>query len=145
MELNNMNPTEENVTVFTDSVVFDTIKDISTRAEVGLKKYGTTMDRTDLTASDWVEHAYQELLDGALYLKRLKKDILELQEELDASKSEIEFLRHELESTRFFSSKGKDPNTGYITGTNIASSITTPNPNNTVTHTGIKKPYAWHR
>lgn len=142
-----MNQEEENVTVFTDSIVFETIKDISARAEVGLKKYGTTMDRTDLTASDWVEHAYQELLDGALYLKRLKKDMVALQQELEASKLEIEFLRKELESTKFFSSKGKDPNTFHISGTDIASSvatIATPNPNN-VTHTGIKKPYAWHR
>lgn len=83
MESNN-----ENITTFTDSIVFDTIKDIASRAEVGLNKYNTTMDREDLIASDWVQHAYEECLDMALYLKRLRKDMLAMEEELRAFKTE---------------------------------------------------------
>lgn len=79
---------ENNITTFTDSIVFDTIKDIANRAEVGLKKYNTTMDREDLTASDWVQHAYEECLDMALYLKRLRKDMLAMEEELRAFKTQ---------------------------------------------------------
>ena len=65
----------ENITTFTDSIVFDVIKDIAARAELGLAKYNMTMDREDLIASDWVQHAYEECLDMSLYLKRLKKDL----------------------------------------------------------------------
>lgn len=83
MELNS-----ENITTFTDSIVFDVIKDIAYRAEVGLKKYNTTMDREDLISSDWVQHAYEEALDMAIYLKRLKKDMLAMEEELRAFKTQ---------------------------------------------------------
>lgn len=79
---------DENVTTFTDSIVFDTIKDLANRAEVGLAKYNTTMDREDLIASDWVQHAYEECLDMALYLKRLRKDMLAMEEELRAFKTQ---------------------------------------------------------
>jgi hypothetical protein len=78
----------ENVTTFTDSIVFDVIKDIASRAELGLAKYNTTMDREDLIASDWVQHAYEECLDMALYLKRLRKDMLAMEEELRAFKTQ---------------------------------------------------------
>jgi hypothetical protein len=37
-----------------------------------LDTYGTTLDRTDLTRSEWLQHAYEEALDLALYLKKLK-------------------------------------------------------------------------
>ena len=86
---------ENNITTFTDSIVFDTIKDLSQRAEVGLKKYNTTMDREDLIASDWVQHAYEEALDMAIYLKRLKKDMLAMEEELAAFKVQ-KFHREDL-------------------------------------------------
>lgn len=33
----------------------------------GLAKYGTTLDRTDLTLRDWLQHQAEELLDGAGY------------------------------------------------------------------------------
>lgn len=78
----------ENITTFTDSIVFDVIKDIASRAEIGLAKYNMTMDREDLIASDWVQHAYEECLDMALYLKRLKKDMLAMEEELRAFKTQ---------------------------------------------------------
>lgn len=83
-----MESNSENITTFTDSIVFDTIKDMAARAEVGFNKYNTTMDREDLIASDWVQHAYEEALDMALYLKRLKKDMLAMEEELRAFKTQ---------------------------------------------------------
>lgn len=79
-----------NTTTFTDSIVFDVIKEIAERAEAGLAKYGTTMDRTDLSASDWIQHAYEEALDMAIYLKRLKKDMIELELELTAHRLNAE-------------------------------------------------------
>lgn len=90
---------ENNVTTFTDSIVFDVIKDIASRAEVGLKKYNTTMDREDLIASDWVQQAYEEALDMAIYLKRLKKDMLAMEEELRAFKTQS-MIRNKLEEEK---------------------------------------------
>lgn len=38
---------------------------------MGMKKYGTTVDDAGLTRSQWLQHAYEEALDLAIYLKRL--------------------------------------------------------------------------
>jgi len=43
--------------------------------ELGQKKYGVTLDRTDLKPLDWIQHAQEELMDGILYLDKLKKEI----------------------------------------------------------------------
>lgn len=80
MELNN----EQTTTTFTDSVVFEIIKEFGERAQKGLDKYGTDMDRTDLSVVDWCQHLREELMDGLVYLTRLKKDIAELELELAA-------------------------------------------------------------
>jgi hypothetical protein len=42
------------------------------REERGVKKYGTTMDRNDLSLSEWIEHMKQELMDAILYLEKIK-------------------------------------------------------------------------
>ena len=47
------------------------IAELKVREERGLSKYGTTMDRKDLTAKEWLQHAYEEALDLSLYLKKL--------------------------------------------------------------------------
>lgn len=39
------------------------------RDAVGQKKYGCTMDRQDLSTSDWLQHALEETLDLANYLR----------------------------------------------------------------------------
>lgn len=57
-----------------DSIVESVRQDLLDRSEVGIKKYNTTLDREDLNAGDWITHAYEEMLDGALYLKRLHKE-----------------------------------------------------------------------
>jgi hypothetical protein len=63
-----------------DSIVEEVRQDLLDRSEVGIKKYNTTLDRDDLEITDWITHAYQELLDGALYLKRLNQDVEEMVE-----------------------------------------------------------------
>jgi hypothetical protein len=45
------------------------------RREHGLKKYGVGVERTDLTAVQWVQHALEEAMDFAVYLERLKDDL----------------------------------------------------------------------
>lgn len=47
------------------------IMDLKVREEKGLATYGTTMDRKDLSKQEWLQHAYEEALDLALYLKKL--------------------------------------------------------------------------
>jgi hypothetical protein len=57
-----------------DSVVQAVIRKFQERSELGIKKYGVTLDRTDLKPLDWIQHAQDELMDGILYLERLKKE-----------------------------------------------------------------------
>jgi len=58
-----------------DSIVQAVIRKFQERSEVGQKKYGVTLDRTDLKPLDWIQHAQEELMDGILYLEKLKKEI----------------------------------------------------------------------
>jgi len=47
------------------------IAELKVREERGLNKYGTTVERNDLTELDWLQHAYEEALDLAVYLKKI--------------------------------------------------------------------------
>lgn len=47
------------------------IKKIEARAEIGERKYNTTMERVDLTRKAWLIHAQEEALDLAIYLQKL--------------------------------------------------------------------------
>jgi hypothetical protein len=49
------------------------IEDMRSREQVGKVKYGTTMDREDLTTGQWITHLKQELQDAILYLTKLEK------------------------------------------------------------------------
>jgi hypothetical protein len=51
------------------------IAQIKQRQETGLAKYGTTMRRTDLSVHDWLQHAKEEMLDGAIYLQKLQDQL----------------------------------------------------------------------
>lgn len=61
----------------TDSVVRSIIGAFVARAELGKSKYGVTLDRTDLSTLDWIQHAQEELMDGILYLEKLKRTFTE--------------------------------------------------------------------
>lgn len=56
-----------------DSVVESVVKKFKDRSRVGIEKYNTTLDRTDLKTLDWINHAQEEAMDFCLYLERLKK------------------------------------------------------------------------
>ena len=58
-----------------DTIVQAVIRKFQERSDVGVKKYGVTLDRTDLKTLDWIQHAQEELMDGILYLERLKKEL----------------------------------------------------------------------
>ncbi len=51
---------------------------IKLRAALGKKKYGTTMERDDLTPLDWLKHAQEEAMDLAVYLEKLIQELEEI-------------------------------------------------------------------
>ena len=63
-----------------DSVVQSVVDQFISRSEVGRVKYGTTLDRTDLTPSQWIQHAIEELSDMMLYLTKLKGELQKREE-----------------------------------------------------------------
>jgi len=60
-----------------DSIVEAVRTQLKDRSDVGIRKYNTTLDRTDLSLLDWLEEFKQELMDATLYLERLKREIKE--------------------------------------------------------------------
>jgi hypothetical protein len=59
----------------TDSIVNTVVQRFIQRSEFGQKKYGVTLDRTDLKTADWIQHMQEELMDAILYLEKLKTTI----------------------------------------------------------------------
>lgn len=45
------------------------------RSREGIKHYGCTMADNPAPTLEWINHAQEELMDGILYLERLKADI----------------------------------------------------------------------
>ena len=66
-------------TTHLDSVVTSVLHKFTDRAVFGKMKYGTDLDRKDLSTSQWIEHAQEELMDGILYLEKLKQQTSILQ------------------------------------------------------------------
>ena len=60
-----------------DSIVTSIIKQFEERSAMGKAKYGTDLDRTDLTLLEWIEHAKQEHMDAILYLEKIKQQFLQ--------------------------------------------------------------------
>ena len=56
-----------------DTIVESVIEQFKTRSEIGIKKYNTTLDRTDLNRFEWLQHAQEEAMDLILYLEKLKQ------------------------------------------------------------------------
>ncbi len=64
-----------------DRVVEAVRADLLRRSQLGIKKYGVTLERDDLSLKDWLQHAYEETLDQANYLKRAIISIEQHQQE----------------------------------------------------------------
>lgn len=60
-----------------DAVVEAVRDDLLRRSQVGINKYNTTLDRTDIDLKGWVKHALEEALDLSLYLKRIQIELNE--------------------------------------------------------------------
>jgi len=50
-------------------------QDILRRQQLGVTKYGTTVAGNPLPLREWLQHAYEEALDLAVYLRRAMQDI----------------------------------------------------------------------
>lgn len=64
-----------------DRVVEAVRADLLRRSQLGIQKYGMTLERDDLTLKQWLQHAYEECLDQANYLKRTILEIEKHQQE----------------------------------------------------------------
>ncbi len=51
------------------------VEDIINRQKFGIAKYGTTVAANPLGLKAWLQHAYEESLDQAVYLKRAMEEI----------------------------------------------------------------------
>ena len=61
-----------------DSIIYEVAQLMRRRADVGKQTYNTTMDRDDLSTEDWLDHAIEEALDLAIYLTKIKRELLQL-------------------------------------------------------------------
>jgi hypothetical protein len=58
------------------------VQQLLERDKHGQVKYGTSLDRADLTPEQWAQHAVEELLDGAGYLTSLQRELAVMREAL---------------------------------------------------------------
>ena len=58
-----------------DKIVENVISKFSSRSEVGVKKYGTTLEENELTLIQWLNHLQEELMDATLYVQKLKEEL----------------------------------------------------------------------
>ena len=61
---------DQSKTFIPDSIVEKIREEMFIRAEMGFKKYNATLDRTDLSIIDYLQHAKEEAMDLALYLEK---------------------------------------------------------------------------
>jgi hypothetical protein len=58
-----------------DTIVESVIEQFKQRSELGINKYGVTLDRDDLTMLEWLKHLQEELMDATLYIEKLKSKL----------------------------------------------------------------------
>ena len=58
-----------------DSIVESVVNQFKQRSQVGINKYGTTLDRDDLSTLEWLKHLQEELMDATLYIEKLKSKL----------------------------------------------------------------------
>ena len=45
------------------------------REQRGLLKYGVNTERDDLSTLEWLQHLQEELMDGCVYIEKLKGEL----------------------------------------------------------------------
>jgi hypothetical protein len=64
-----------------DKIVLRVLARFNERSQVGIAKYNTTLERTDLSTLEWLTHAQEEAMDFCLYLERLKDEYKSINKE----------------------------------------------------------------
>lgn len=72
------------------------IADIAERQQRGIAKYGTTVEDNPLLLKQWAQHFYEELLDGAVYAKKVIEKIDEIDQRIGAEFVMIDTARMQL-------------------------------------------------
>lgn len=57
-----------------DPIVKKVIDKFTKRSEIGIEKYGTTLNDNNLTFIQWLNHLQEELMDATLYIEKLKDE-----------------------------------------------------------------------
>ena len=60
---------------FQDPIVERVVNKFDTRSQVGIDKYGTTLDENKATLVEWLNHLQEELMDATLYIQKLKSEL----------------------------------------------------------------------
>jgi tRNA A37 threonylcarbamoyladenosine biosynthesis protein TsaE len=60
-----------------DKIVEDVMAKYRQRSEVGIAKYGTTLEDNKATLIEWLTHLQEELMDATLYIEKLKSELNE--------------------------------------------------------------------
>lgn len=60
-----------------DKYVHQVVQNYEERSRVGIEKYGTTLERNDLSPVEWLNHLQEELMDATLYIQKLKSELPE--------------------------------------------------------------------
>ena len=68
-----------------DQIVLRVLSRFSERSQVGITKYNTTLERTDLSTLEWLTHAQEEAMDFCLYLERLKDEFRKTEQNVPKS------------------------------------------------------------
>ena len=58
-----------------DSNVEGVIIQLREREQRGFRKYGNNTDRTDLSTLEWLQHLQEELMDGCVYIEKIKSEM----------------------------------------------------------------------
>ena len=68
------------------------IKDLRAREKFGIDKYGVSVDKAQLDSLKWMQHAYEESLGHAIYMKKL---MLQYSREIEANTVQTSHLKIE--------------------------------------------------
>ena len=69
---------------------------ITERQQRGIAKYGTTVEDNPLALRQWAQHFYEELLDGAVYAKKVIEKIAEIDQRIGSEFVLIDTARMQL-------------------------------------------------
>lgn len=70
--------------------------DLRSREKMGIEKYGVSVDKAKLDTLKWMQHAYEESLDHAIYMKKLILEAHKNVETLDVEKIQYKLDENQL-------------------------------------------------